>query len=315
MTDIIKAQALQLATEFAERLISSKKYSCKVSEEQNSYSVLIFSGNHKVKSAFFYGKNGVKNLLQGDKTTPLYNEISSLSGSLSPDTAPPADSPAVNEFKEPDSYIGTDESGKGDYFGPLIIAGVGVSGEELKTLREIGVRDSKTLSDTDIANIYPKIIEACKGKYNIITINPPKYNELYGKINNLNKLLAWGHAKAIENILTNHSYPEAISDKFGDESYIKNSLQKLGKQIVLHQETKAERYTAVAAASVLARHTFNLWFLNCKSKYGYELKKGASKDVEKLAGLIIKEKGVDYLNNIAKLHFKTTRSANNLFNQ
>ncbi|NUN08154.1 MAG: ribonuclease HIII [Ignavibacteriaceae bacterium] len=249
-------------------------------------------------------------------STPLYKEIrNKYYNADSPVTSVSGTSGKQSKEDEPLTYIGTDESGKGDYFGPLIIAGTGVDSSTAEALRKIGVRDSKQLNDSDISRLYPLILGICKDNYNIITINPPKYNELYAKIKNLNKLLAWGHAKTIENILTKKNYPQAISDKFGDESYIINSLQKLGKQINLHQVTKAERYTAVAAASILARHTFNSWFINSKSKYGFELRKGASKEVEKLAGIIIKERGVDYLSSIAKVHFKTTVSANNLFNQ
>lgn len=311
-----KDQAHKLAQDLYVQIKQETGYLSKVIEEQNSFSVVISAANEKVKAAFFFGKGGVKSLLQGDMSTPLYKEIrNKYYNADSPVTSVSGTSGKQSKEDEPLTYIGTDESGKGDYFGPLIIAGTGVDSSTAEALRKIGVRDSKQLNDSDISRLYPLILGICKDNYNIITINPPKYNELYAKIKNLNKLLAWGHAKTIENILTKKNYPQAISDKFGDESYIINSLQKLGKQINLHQVTKAERYTAVAAASILARHTFNSWFINSKSKYGFELRKGASKEVEKLAGIIIKERGVDYLSSIAKVHFKTTVSANNLFNQ
>ena len=85
----------------------------------------------------------------------------------------------------------------------------------------------------------------------------------------MNRILGWAHAKVIENLLENQiNVEEAISDKFGDEKYIYTSLQEKGKNITLHQVTKAERYTAVAAASILARDRFNSWFRHEKAKIG-----------------------------------------------
>ncbi len=309
-----KEKALSLAKEFELKAAAKLgTVTVTIKEEQNSYSVLLAQKTEKLKVMFFFGKKGIKVFPQGDTNTAIYREVSSL---INPDSGalPAHQETSVSPLQgEPAVYIGTDESGKGDYFGPLVIAGVGVNPDTILKLRKIGVRDSKMLTDGEMAKMYPLITEACEGHFNIITINPAKYNELYSRIRNLNKLLAWGHAKTIENILTSSLYPEAISDKFGDESYIISSLQKLGKQIKLHQMTRAERYTAVAAASILARHTFAGWFYNSKNKFGYELKKGASKEVEKIAGKIIKEKGMEFLNTVAKVHFKTTQQSQNLF--
>ena len=116
-------------------------------------------------------------------------------------------------------------------------------------------------------------------------------------------MLGWAHAKALENILVVKSVPEAISDKFGNEKYIHDSLQEKGKDILLHQVTKAEKYTAVAAASILARDSF----YNIRNKYNFELPKGASETVELIAKEIIKKFGNAELNKFAKLHFKTTK--------
>src|SRR5690606_37541145 len=119
------------------------------------------------------------------------------------------------EIAEPDDYIGIDESGKGDFFGPLVIAAVYSDTSLNKQLLSAGVKDSKLLNDEQI-NIAALRIKAIisQNRYTIISIGPEKYNQLYNSFKNLNKLLAWGHSKAIENILTQHSVKTAISDKF-----------------------------------------------------------------------------------------------------
>jgi Ribonuclease HIII len=133
--------------------------------------------------------------------------------------------------------IGTDESGKGDYFGPLVAAGVFVDENAAIKLKSIGVKDSKLLSDSNIHKISPKIQDICFNKFSVIEISPEKYNELYEQFQkerkNLNTLLAWGHAKAIEEILTWNKCDKAISDQFADERYILSKLQERGKMIEL----------------------------------------------------------------------------------
>ncbi|MDD3419931.1 MAG: ribonuclease HIII, partial [Candidatus Gastranaerophilales bacterium] len=137
------------------------------------------------------------------------------------------------------SWIGTDESGKGDYFGPLIIAAVLVNEKNKSLFEELELKDSKKLTDEKISKLAVKIKN--NATFAVVTINPAKYNELYDKFKNLNKMLAWGHARAIENILEKSPCPNAISDKFGDEKLIKNALLKSGKEINLIQQVRAER--------------------------------------------------------------------------
>ena len=98
-----------------------------------------------------------------------------------------------------ESWIGTDESGKGDYFGPLIIAGVLIDNDNIQKIQDLGVKDSKKMSDAQIEKIAWQIKN--NSTFSVVTINPAKYNQLYNSFKNLNKLLAWGHARAIENIL------------------------------------------------------------------------------------------------------------------
>ena len=203
--------------------------------------------------------------------------------------------------------IGIDESGKGDYFGPLVIAAVCVDATTQGELKLMEVRDSKKISDGRILELAPDIKTICP--HSVIAIGPQKYNELYAKIKNLNRLLAWGHAKALENLLERGVTCErAISDQFGDERLILNALQAKGRTIVLEQRTKAESDLAVAAASILARAEFLLRLKRLSSEVGTTLPKGASPAVELAAKMIIKKHGQERLGSVAKLHFKTTKA-------
>jgi ribonuclease HIII len=202
--------------------------------------------------------------------------------------------------------IGIDESGKGDYFGPLIIAAVFVDATTQGELRLMQVRDSKKISDGRILEMAPDIKTICP--HSVIAIGPPKYNELYAKIRNLNRLLAWGHAKALETLLERVTCERAISDQFANEQLILNVLQEKGRKIELEQRTKAESDLAVAAASILARAEFLLRMKRLSSEVGTTLPKGASPAVELAAKMIIKKHGQERLGTVAKLHFKTTKA-------
>jgi ribonuclease HIII len=202
--------------------------------------------------------------------------------------------------------IGIDESGKGDYFGPLVIAAVFVDATTQGELTLMQVRDSKKISDGRILDMAPDIRTICP--HSIIAIGPQRYNELYAKIRNLNRLLAWGHAKALETLLEKVSCERAIADQFGDERLILNALQEKGRTIVLEQRHKAESDLAVAAASIVARAEFLLRLARLSNEIGTTLPKGASPAVELAGRMIVKKHGEEQLRSVAKLHFKTTQA-------
>lgn len=205
--------------------------------------------------------------------------------------------------------IGIDESGKGDYFGPLVIAAVFVTPASEQDPVLMQVRDSKKISDARILAMAPDIRLVCP--HSIVAIGPQRYNELYAKINNLNGLLAWGHARALENLLQHVDCDLAIADQFGDERLILNALQEKGKQIRLVQRTKAEADVAVAAASVLARAEFLLRLQRLSQDLHTMLPKGASPAVELAGRMVVRKYGQDRLSTVAKLHFKTTKQVLN----
>lgn len=203
-------------------------------------------------------------------------------------------------------WIGSDESGKGDYFGPLVVAAVAVTDANWRVLIELGVQDSKNLTDTRALSIADQLRAAFPNE--VMTILPPRYNELWSKFGNVNRLLAWAHARAIENVI--EKAPDAstaVADQFGDESLIRNALFEKGREVRLVQMPRAERDPAVAAASILARAEFLRRLDQLGREAGVRLPKGASSQVEAVARALVKQRGADFLKTVAKTHFKTTQ--------
>jgi ribonuclease HIII len=207
-------------------------------------------------------------------------------------------------FPTAKGHIGTDESGKGDYFGPLVVAGIFVLDEQKEVLIELGVKDSKKLSDNRVRQIAELLKRGYK--HSIVAIGPEKYNQLYEKLRNLNRILAWAHARTIENILEEVSCGKAITDQFGDRLYVENALMKKGQNIELVQMPKAEEDLAVAAASILARAEFlkRMHFLS--QDFDIDLPKGSSPLAEEAGLKLVKKHGADILDKVAKKHFKLT---------
>lgn len=200
--------------------------------------------------------------------------------------------------------LGTDESGKGDYFGPLVIAGVFLPEEQEEVLFELGVKDSKRFSDNRVRELAGLIKKGYT--HSIVAIGPEKYNSLYTKLRNLNRILAWAHSRVIENLLEEVNCKLAITDQFGDKAFVLNALMKRGKSIELIQRPRAEEDLAVAAASILARAEFltRLYFLS--KDIEFDLPKGASPLVEEAGLKLVKAHGVQVLDKVAKKHFKNT---------
>lgn len=208
-------------------------------------------------------------------------------------------------FSAEKGHIGTDESGKGDYFGPLVVAGVFILDEQQKVLAELGVKDSKRLSDNRVREFADLIKRGYK--HSLVVIGPEKYNELYSKLRNLNRILAWAHSRAIENLLEEVHCTLAVTDQFGDKVYVLNALMKRGRNIELIQRPKAEEDLAVAAASILARAEFlkRLYFLS--QDIGIDLPKGSPPVVVETGIELVKAHGVQVLDKVAKKHFKITK--------
>jgi ribonuclease HIII len=201
-----------------------------------------------------------------------------------------------------EGHIGVDESGKGDYFGPLVIAACYVGPEHLAELD--GVKDSKKITDALALKLAGNIRRVCP--HSVIAIGPARYNEMYQKTPNLNRLLAWGHAQCIQNVLENQPSRKAISDQFADPRYLRSLLERKELDIELVSMPRAEVDIAVAAASILARAEFLNRLAKLGDEVGMVLPKGATNVIGPGKHAVAKH-GREVLTRIAKLHFKTTQ--------
>ena len=268
---------------------------------------------HKDFSATFY--NSSKFVIQGKNIEELLNKLSEKfdspftihssqnhhSAKHSSSGCKEANDSLLTLHSSP--YIGTDESGKGDFFGPLVVAGVMVNEKNRPIFEELGIKDSKTLKDEQMLKMAVQIQK--HSVYSVVAISNAKYNELYANFKNLNKLLAWGHARVIENILEKQPCDYALADKFGDEKLIQNALINKGKKIKLEQRVRAESDIAVAAASVLARATFVQKMRTMENFYGCKFPKGCNNIVKDSAKIFIQKYGKQRLIEVCKTHFKT----------
>jgi len=211
---------------------------------------------------------------------------------------------ALHPDPKPQAWIGQDEVGKGDFFGPLVVVSVRVERDRVPLLAELGVTDSKSLGDKKMramANDLRAVVA-----HQAVILNPEAYNRLYAKIGNLNRLLAWAHARALEDLLAEAPAPYALVDKFADESVLKRALMEAGRGIVLAQRTKAESDPAVATASILARDIF-LGRMDALSRSaGLIIPRGAGSPVLAAGRKLVAKHGPDALGRFAKLHFKTS---------
>ena len=201
--------------------------------------------------------------------------------------------------------IGIDESGKGDYFGPLVIAGAHVTPDQEAQLRDLGVRDSKTLSDRRAGILAAHIRTLCTTT--LVTIGPERYNSLYASLKNLNTMLAWGHARAIENLLETVTCEQVIADQFGNARFLNNALMQKGRTVKLIQKPRAEQEMAVAAASIVARAEFLRRLQDLSSRFAITLPKGASMQVISVGKAFVEQYDAATLSQVAKLHFRTTQ--------
>ena len=209
------------------------------------------------------------------------------------------------EMFEP--HLGVDESGKGDFFGPLVIAGAFVDQQSARQFLDLGVQDSKRIgSDARIHAFAKEIRRIARDATDVVAIGPARYNERYKKFGNLNSLLGWGHARVIENLLARKpDCPRSLSDQFADARVIENALLRHGRKIRIEQRPRAESDIAVAAASILAREGFINWLERKGKELGVKLGRGVSAEIKSAATAIVEKHGAEMLSQIAKVHFRT----------
>ncbi len=213
------------------------------------------------------------------------------------------------QFSHPEAHldlsphIGMDEAGKGDFFGPLCVAAVYADGEGIKKMHQIGVKDSKRISDEGILKIAKKI--RAEFPYTVIRLFPHKYNELHGKFKNLNRLLGWGHAAALGDLAAKTGCKEALLDQFAEKHVMETALKQKKIDVNLRQKVRGEEDLVVAAASILARAAFLEGMASLSEEYGIQLPKGANSQVIDAARKLVAKFGREVLEKVAKTHFKT----------
>ena len=201
--------------------------------------------------------------------------------------------------------IGVDESGKGDFFGPLVVAAFLASDSDLQKLQEIGVRDGKLIANKKLLTIDKQLRSSFP--HTVVVYSPEEYNRQYASIKNLNKLLAEGHARAIAAVLAKHKADLAISDKFGKSELVERALRERGVRIDLQQFIRGEEILQVAAASILARAAFIREIAKLSALLEMDIPKGAGSIVDEAGKRLARRPAFGGFNMIAKTHFKNYR--------
>lgn len=215
----------------------------------------------------------------------------------------------INEPEMFEPHFGIDESGKGDFFGPLVIAGVYTDADSTRALMDAGITDSKRISSAAKIAKLAKLIRATPCiAYEVVSIGPERYNEMYDSFKNLNRLLAWGHARVIRGLAAQvPSCPRALSDQFARKDVLEKELARHDVALELQQRTKGESDVAVAAASILARERFVQWIASSSDKSGVKIPLGAGPHVIDSARELVEKHGREILPKVAKMHFKTAK--------
>ena len=265
--------------------------------------------------AFFSGKKGKLNVTVYEKGPKVL-----VQGSDTEDFVKFTLEPMVlgearlgyEEVHEPEMFephFGIDESGKGDFFGPLVIAGVYTDAQSTRALMDAGVMDSKRITSAAKIAKLADVIKSTRGiAYEVVSIGPERYNEMYESYRNLNRLLAWGHARVIRSLLDKvPDCPRALSDQFARKDVLERELGRHDVKLKLQQRTKGESDVAVAAASILARERFVSWINASSEKSGIQIPLGAGPHVLQAARQLVDEHGPEMLPKVAKMHFKTAK--------
>lgn len=289
-----------------------EKYQTFIIPSNNDYT--LFRAKIKTNTLSIYATG--KLLIQGASTNLLYKEICEFLNIPfeNYDLENVEESVYVPTYGE--SIIGNDEVGTGDFFGPIVVCSCFVSGDEILKAKQLGVKDSKQLNDDKIRVLGKTLIK--EFKHEITLISPSKYNEITKKEYNMNEIKAVLHNNCFNKILSkNYKYDKIVLDDFCGEdkyyTYLKNN-KNVVKGIIF--EEKAEnKYVSVAIASIIARYYFLEYMDKLSNESGYKLLKGASKTVDELASRIIKEKGENFLTNIAKMNFKNLYKAKRIINE
>ena len=201
--------------------------------------------------------------------------------------------------------IGIDESGKGDFFGPLVVAGLACHSRDERLLAAIGARDSKAVADRKLLEIDQRL--RAEFPHEVLILSPEEYNRRWEACRNLNRLLAELHADVILRLCGKIPATRAVSDKFGKAELLQEALEARGCDIDLRQLIRGEAVPQVAAASMLARAAFIREMHRLSAQVGLELPKGAAPKVDEAGRRLVQRMGPEILRRVAKVHFKNYR--------
>ncbi|MCK6606392.1 MAG: ribonuclease HIII [Ignavibacteriaceae bacterium] len=297
----LKTQAFDIALKLSEEIkpLGGSEISLPF-EENYCYSVTGKYLEKPVKLMVYFGAKGLKVVLQGKLTPAEKDELSQLLGI----NAALFTAKKEAEIKEPEAYAGIDESGKGDFFGPLVITAVYVDNIIRKGFANTRIADSKTMTDADIIRSYKDIVSHKSLIYHTIVLKPNLYNRIYPKMGNLNALLSLCHAKCIKEISRKIKPETVISDRFSNPARLQMYLDRFNVNANLISETGAEKYFAVALASVIARYKVLEWFHKASQILEIDLPKGGNSVTESVASKVVQMRGRDFLPSVVKMHFK-----------
>lgn len=269
------------------------------------YQIVCAAGSAEVTVNFYCGKKGLSAVIQG-KDSSLKQQVAALAQGEGAAAPAPAGTSLHPEGLS--SWMGCDESGKGDVFGPLVAAACLITADEEQQLRRLGVCDSKMLTDDVISRLAVSIRQLL-GERSVVTVLMPqeynaRYKELRKQRKNLNHLLGALHGHNIRVLLSKYECPCIIVDKFGKDEYVLNELKDEAASHQIIQVTKGERDTAVAAASILARQGFVDAMNGLKARYGISFPKGAYMGIAPAIASFRAAYGDEALACVGKLNFK-----------
>lgn len=266
-------------------------------------------GSHEATVNIYHGKKGFSVVVQG-KESPFKHTVEALAQGV-PVPKERDVSGAVMDGLHPAGipcWIGCDESGKGDVFGPLAGAACLITKEEEGKLQNLGVCDSKMLTDTKIAALAKAIREMLGDRCVTTVLMPKEYNVQYSSLKkqhkNLNHLLGRLHGENICRLLSKYECPCIIVDKFGKEEYVLQALGSIAASHQVIQVPKGERDTAVAAASILARNGFVEAMKTLSARYDMPFPKGAYLGISQTIQAFCSAYGSEALAEVGKLNFK-----------
>lgn len=272
--------------------------------DNNNYT--LFRGKIKSSTLTIFSTNKI--LIQGNNCYELYQEICDFLKITIEQDNPKKELGSINVGQ---TIIGTDEVGTGDYFGGIVVCACCVPSNKILELTKLGIKDSKKIDDQKIMVLGKQLIESID--HAVLLLNNEKYNKIIVNSDiNLNKIKAILHNKVINSFILkypNTEYDHIVIDGFcAKEKYLNYLKNKKDVVKNIELETKGEsKYISIAAASIIARYYFLKHLQELSNKYGYDLLKGASSKVDLLIKKIVKEKGIDYLYNFAKVNFKNTK--------